>query len=154
MQTQRGVTPFIIETINATPSPISHLSVRPSHPPPRRSRVWGMHRRMCMPAGMCALTDAYLQNIFVLFSTSFILLDSWQRCTSADKSDTGQKNAGWETSGAPESLLRNGCWPFLQGEEGDSCSSVMARIQQRLPSAAINNGRQSASQRRGKCSHL
>lgn len=91
MQTQRGVTPFIIETINATPSPISHLSVRPSHPPPRRSRVWGMHRRMCMPAGMCALTDAYLQNIFVLFSTSFILLDSWQRCTSADKSDTGQK---------------------------------------------------------------
>lgn len=36
MQTQRGVTPFIIETINGTPSPISHLSVRPSHthPPP------------------------------------------------------------------------------------------------------------------------
>lgn len=89
MQTQRGVTPFIIETINATPSPISHLSVRPSHPPPA-AQGYGACTDACACQQACVRSRMHTCRIYL--SSSALHL-SYSTADSAARQPTNLTQA-------------------------------------------------------------
>lgn len=157
--TQTRVMPSIIETINTMPRSISHPLALLLHIPPHPS------------GGTCvkvldACVWSHTHRMFVLCRTSFYLV----RQLTSPHISRKHSQLGDCAKQLIKCMIKNvqiypylNSWPFLQ-RGGGFCSTLMAGIQLQvrsvalsnylLPSGAINNGRQSASLRRGKCSHL
>ena len=147
--TETGVMPSITETINTTPGSISQpLSSAPHSCPPASSTYVHVWQLTSLPLSRDAFTaGATVPNIWE---------SVWSKCARLGKKKKKKSLRIWIDD-------------LLQGRRSFFfffffCSTLMAQIQLQvhsvalsnylLPSGAINNGRQSASLRRGKCSHL